>query len=346
MLLESCTEERLPWKGDIIILVSPGSIEIYLASAEAIRQVTAKREAFPKPLESYRVLDILGRNVITSEACEWKQHRKVVLKLQQEEQCTGFRRSNKIKFTIGLLWPGEKPGEKESIQDAIFSSSESSKGHSMSYETSTDTLLANLVWMILTPKWWEKHLPFQGARKAHESFINWCQYMEELFAQKIKEAQGSNHSHETTASTLHFALVELVTNPESQKLLQMEIASIFGSEATELWDYDANINALLPGMRISRGYNQIIIIDGKSETLPVGGNMPLNVVGTHKDPKYWPSQPSKVADDAHDLNDLNWEDGRSNPVQMERSKVTAPWTPRMKKSLGVLGKILQRNFPG
>jgi len=66
-------------KGDILMLVSPGGIQIYLTNAEAIhqiRQVTAKREAFRKPLESFRVLDIFGRNVITTEGGEWKQHRK------------------------------------------------------------------------------------------------------------------------------------------------------------------------------------------------------------------------------------------------------------------------------
>jgi cytochrome P450 len=48
-----------------------------VANAETIHQVTAKREAFPKPLETYRILDIFGRNVMTIERGEWKQHRKV-----------------------------------------------------------------------------------------------------------------------------------------------------------------------------------------------------------------------------------------------------------------------------
>ena len=57
----------------------------------------------------------------------------------------------------------------------------------MSFETSLDTLLSNLVWAILTPPWLMsksysiirkqelilvEHLPFEGARKAHEPFVN------------------------------------------------------------------------------------------------------------------------------------------------------------------------------
>lgn len=63
----------------------------------------------------------------------------------------------------------------------------------MSFETSLDTLLSNLVWTILTPPWLIKHLPFEGARKAHEPFVNWGQYMNELFAQKVEEAHRGYH---------------------------------------------------------------------------------------------------------------------------------------------------------
>jgi hypothetical protein len=67
------------------MLVSARGIQIYLTNAEAIRQVTAKREAFPKPLESYRVLDIFGRNVITTEGVNGSSIENVVPKLQREE---------------------------------------------------------------------------------------------------------------------------------------------------------------------------------------------------------------------------------------------------------------------
>lgn len=226
-----------------------------------------------------------------------------------------------------------------------------------------------------------EYLPFKGARKAHESFVNWGQYMNELFAQKVEEAHRGDHrdgmdimgslvrssygekkggrksssgqiekgesaspllsdsdilgnafvmivaGHETTASTIHFSVMSLATNPGAQILLQKEIESIFGDQPPETWDYDAKINSLLGGMvgavlneqlrimppvvaipkQVSKHQDQVIIVEGKRHTLPAGAQMSLNVVGTHRNPKYWPTQPSKVTDDAHDLDDFRPE---------------------------------------
>lgn len=172
--------------GDVLLTVSPGAIHIWLANAEAIRQVTARREAFPKPLESYRILDIFGRNVITTEGGEWRQHRKISSPGFNEKnnalvfteacrqakgmlakwgKCSTVEEApvdvtrltlhiiSRVGFGVRLLWPGEKPDEKESARDAVFSSSDPPEGHTMSYETSLDTLLGSLLWVILAPKW-------------------------------------------------------------------------------------------------------------------------------------------------------------------------------------------------
>lgn len=167
-----------------------------MANAEAIRQITAKREAFPKPLEAYRVLAVYGANVIATEGREWKQHRKITSPGFNEknnalvfaEACsqaqgmlrkwtTGSEAStikevpvdvmrltlhiiSSVGFRIHLLWPGEKRGEKESARDAVFSSSNPPTGHTMSYETCLDTLLSHLVWVVLFPVWLMSELWF------------------------------------------------------------------------------------------------------------------------------------------------------------------------------------------
>jgi cytochrome P450 len=133
--------------------------------------------------------------------------------------------------------------------------------------------------------------------------------------------------HETTANTIHFAINQLSINPKSQKLLQKEVELIFGDKTPETWDYDSNINTLLGGMvgavlneqlrimppvvnipkQVSKHQDQVIVVEGKRFTLPAGAQMSLNVVGTHRNPKFWPTQPSKVTNDAHDLNDFKPE---------------------------------------
>lgn len=183
-------------KGDILLLVSPSVIQIYVANPEAIYQITAQREAFPKPLENYRILDVFGRNVITAEGGEWRLYRKISSPSFKEknnalvfsEACSQGQGMlgkwlktsgsatiedvpvdvmrltlhiiSRVGFGVRLLWSGEKPDEKESAQDAVFSSSDPSEGHSMNYEDNLDTLLSHLIWVVLTPKWLLSKLRF------------------------------------------------------------------------------------------------------------------------------------------------------------------------------------------
>ncbi len=178
-------------KGDVFLTVSPGSVLVWLANAEAIHQVTTRREAFPKPLESYGILDIFGRNVVTTEGSEWKQHRKITSPGFNEknnglvfaESCrqaqgmlrkwTGAHGSGNVTieevpkdtmrlalhiisatgFGVKLLWPGENGIENEGANETSYSSNSPPKGHSMSFEHSLEVFLDNLVWVLLTPKW-------------------------------------------------------------------------------------------------------------------------------------------------------------------------------------------------
>ncbi|KAI6710808.1 hypothetical protein JHW43_006682 [Diplocarpon mali] len=407
-------------KGEVFLQVSPGSIQIWLVNAEALHQVTSRREAFPKPLESYRVLEIFGKNIISTEGAEWKQHRKVTAPgfneknnvLVFSEACkqaqgmlrkwTGAEGSgnitlkevptdtmrltlhiiSRIGFGVSLLWPGEQPDEKESASEAIFSSNEPPEGHTMSFECALDTLLGNLIWVLMVPKWVLRRLPLSGSSKAYDSYCNWKQYMNELFVQKVEQARegqlgegldimgmlvrssygksatsskgpSSDHAeigeygkkklsdsdilgntfvmivagHETTANSIHFSLMELAINPRAQRLLQKEVQSIFGDKPPDAWDYDTNINALLGGVvgavmneqlrlmppviaipkQVTKSQDQVIVIDGKKFTLPAGARIGLNTVGVHRNPRYWPTQPSKVSSRPNDLYDFRPE---------------------------------------
>lgn len=226
-------------------------------------------------------------------------------------------------------------------------------------------------------------MPFHSAHEALESFENWGQYMNELFAQKAQDAvdgkysegmdimgtlvkssygpsslQGSTKGstsrvekdkakkvalsdseilgnafvmlvagHETTANSVHFSLVELAMAPKSQRDVQEEVQRIFSDESPETWDYDTNINALLGGIlgatlneqlrvmpsvvnipkSVGRGHDQTIFIDGKKITLPAGAHINLNTVGLHRNPRYWPTEPSNITTDQNDLNDFKPE---------------------------------------
>ncbi|KAI9649461.1 hypothetical protein NHQ30_002037 [Ciborinia camelliae] len=405
--------------GDAFLIVSPGSVLGFVANAEAIHQITSRREAFPKPLASYRILEIFGRNIITTEGIEWREHRKISSpsfteknnalvfaesSLQAQEMLRKWLGPDgkgdvtlkevptdtmritlhiisRIGFGVRLLWPGEKPKNEE--QESVYSSNEAPEGHTMSFERSLSTLLETLIWVLFLPKWLLKLMPFHSAREALESFENWGQYMNELFAQKAQDAtqgkesegmdimgslvkssygplsaQGSTKTspsrvkkgqdkkfglsdseilgnafvmivagHETTANSIHFSLIELAIRPRSQRQVQAEIQKIFGDKSPETWDYDTNINALLGGMlgatlneqlrlmppvvnipkSVGQGHDQTIVIDGKKITLPTGAHINLNTVGLHRNPRYWPTEPSKITTKNNDLDDFKPE---------------------------------------
>lgn len=153
--------------------------------------------------------------------------------------------------------------------------------------------------------------------------------------------------HETTANAIHFSMMELAMSPKSQRLVQNEVQSIFGDEPPEKWNYDSSINALLGGMVgavmneqlrlmapitalpkcVTKEQDQVLTVDGKKMTLPAGAKIFLNTVGVHRNPRYWPTQPSKLSDKADDLDDFKperWlvkvESNGENGVAAEEAK--------------------------
>ncbi|TVY54500.1 Cytochrome P450 4B1 [Lachnellula cervina] len=392
-------------KGDLFLTVSPGTIQAWVTNAEAIHQITARREAFPKHIEKYKVLDIFGRNILSTEGNEWKQHRKItspgfneknngLIFAETARQTQGMLRKwmgadgtgnttlkevptdterltlhiiSDVGFGVRLLWPGEEPTEKDK---GIYSGDVLPKGHSMGFEKAMSTLLQRITWILIVPDWLLKRIPMHSAREAYESFINWRQYMHELFDQKVKETQEGLKTegmdilgslvksaygdssrakgerpvlsdsdilgnafvmivagHETTANNIHFSLMELAMSPKSQRMVQKEVHTIFGEEPPEKWDYDSSINSLLGSIIgavmneqlrlmapitalpkcVLKEQDQMLIVDGKKITLPAGTLIHLNIVGVQRNPRYWPTQPSKISDRADDLNDFKPE---------------------------------------
>lgn len=71
--------KRAPFEGlgDLFLMVSPGQTMVEVGDADVAFEVTQRRNDFPKPLHQYKILDIYGRNVVTTEGAEWRMHRKI-----------------------------------------------------------------------------------------------------------------------------------------------------------------------------------------------------------------------------------------------------------------------------
>ncbi|GAB1315066.1 Cytochrome P450 monooxygenase [Madurella fahalii] len=117
--------------------------------------------------------------------------------------------------------------------------------------------------------------------------------------------------HETTANTLHFALVELANNPATQRRLQKDIDALFGTTDPAEWDYEKYVNPMMAShigacvyetLRmmppvtgipkvVSHDADQTITIDGRTHVLHAGLSCSLLAVCAQRNPRWWPGPP-------------------------------------------------------
>lgn len=66
--------ERL---GDSFVVASPGGVVLFTQDPAAIHEIAVRREHFPKATMFYEVLELFGRNLLSTEGALWRLHRKV-----------------------------------------------------------------------------------------------------------------------------------------------------------------------------------------------------------------------------------------------------------------------------
>lgn len=103
---------------DVFLVASPYCINAFVADAEAVTQITTRRNDFPKPLEIYGALNIYGKNLVSTEGAEWRMHRKLVAPSFGEK-------NNELVFTESLhhaqslmgLWAGSDGRGNQTVAD-------------------------------------------------------------------------------------------------------------------------------------------------------------------------------------------------------------------------------------
>jgi len=177
--------------GETFLVVSPFEIVIVTDSAEAIRQVTQRREQFPKMIETYAILRQFGDNVLTTEGVMWRVHRKVTSASfnernaalvfaesirQTESLCDMWLgpdgKGNKtidtidhdtmrlalniigyVGFGLRLLWPGQSLPATADPKLKKYSSLEAPEGYTMSFTDAVAVMLDKILLLLLVPAW-------------------------------------------------------------------------------------------------------------------------------------------------------------------------------------------------
>jgi cytochrome P450 len=122
--------------------------------------------------------------------------------------------------------------------------------------------------------------------------------------------------HETTANTLHFSLLYLAMNWESQKRLQEDVERVTQGRPMKEWTYEEHFPKLFGGMAAAvmnetlrllqpivnipkstaPGRPQQLTLDGEQYTIPGGTHIFLSCA-IHRNPRYWPAPPNASTGD-------------------------------------------------
>ncbi|KAF4455664.1 cytochrome P450 [Fusarium austroafricanum] len=197
-----------------------------VCNAEAIRQITTRREHFPKCVETYEILRQFGDNVLAAEGITWRIHRKATsASFNEKNAALVFKESiqqarglvkmwmgpdgedsgtisaldhdtmrltlniiSYVGFGLNLLWPGESLPSKVDKKTAKYGSLHPTAGHKMSFVTTIATFLEHILMLLLLPRWLLRYMPFKTTQLAIESFEEFGKYMQELMDEKIEEA--------------------------------------------------------------------------------------------------------------------------------------------------------------
>ena len=199
--------------------MAPAANTIYVADAEAVAQITTRRNDFPKPTWNYGFVDIYGKNVVSTEGAVWRHHRKITSPPfteknnrlvwleslhQAQSMLTGWvgkesRPTGPLKdiaaqsmrlslhvisragFGVRLLWPHEEA--KQQLPP----------GHTWTYKDALSTLLDNVLILMLTPRFIVKYSPLQMHKTAYQALTEWTKYMHEIYDEKCAEvAKGDS----------------------------------------------------------------------------------------------------------------------------------------------------------
>ena len=155
-----------------------------------IRQITARREHFPKDVESYAVLTQFGDNVLASEGATWKLHRGVTSAAFGERNAAlVFRVAGEqtqglvdkwmadqgqggpvgtldgdtmklalniigyVGFGLRMLWPGQRLPKGADPRLYKYTALEPPEGHTMSFIDAVAGMLEGLVLLLVLPRW-------------------------------------------------------------------------------------------------------------------------------------------------------------------------------------------------
>jgi cytochrome P450 len=162
-------------------------------NAEAIMQMTTRRNDFQKPIEIYGIVDIYGKSVLSEEGAEWKRHRRIVapafseksnalvwkeslsqavsmmkfwsklegnepanIKVQDTARETAMMALHVISgagFGVKQIWEGESEDLLGTKVVPGFNTAKLNGNHKLEFKDAINTLAHGMIWVAIFPIW-------------------------------------------------------------------------------------------------------------------------------------------------------------------------------------------------
>ncbi|EFX01173.1 cytochrome p450 monooxygenase [Grosmannia clavigera kw1407] len=215
--------ERL---GDSFVVASPGGIVLFTQDPGAIHEIATRREHFPKATKFYQVLELFGRNLLSTEGAVWRLHRKVtstsfnernaaytfgeavhqtqsllakwgsedgtIMTIEGDTMKLALHIIGYVGFGLRFVWPGERLPAEADLRLNKYGSLEPPAGHSMTFAVSVERVLHRIILLLMLPGWLLRALPFLATHEAYEAGDNYRRYMREFLTEKAAAVRAGD----------------------------------------------------------------------------------------------------------------------------------------------------------
>ncbi|KAH7101972.1 614/534 cytochrome P450 [Auriculariales sp. MPI-PUGE-AT-0066] len=289
-------------------------------------EVFRSRATFIKPVEMYKLLNLVGVHIVSAEGADYRRHR-------MPAQGSFTERSNRLVWDTSIdlarrllksfVWAGKDVVEIDEAVDitlpyalkvinvAVFGRPDSdntahkiSAGSIMPFEEAADMAMANLVTLVIIPEW------IRSVRAADSETNPELRLTDmELVADVMAFLIGG---HESTAHTIAIALGLLALHPEEQEMVYEELRTYSEPEnhpVTREFDRYEDLNKLRRTLAVLhetlRLYPPVAHISKESTIdtnlplafpapngmtsvpVPKGTIVTAHIIGLHYNPRWW-----------------------------------------------------------
>lgn len=208
-----------------------------VADAEATQEILGNRVRFPKPTEVYFILELYGRNVVTTEGDIWRSHRRIAApSFSDSNNRLVCQETGVVVSSLFEQWKDKEKIHYDNVNDLTMSltlmvicsagfgvhvpweDEAAPSGHRLTFKSAVRGVSDGLMLKIGVP---DKIMPwFKRTAHIQEAFEELHQYMKEM----VKERSKSYRDY----SDLFSNLIEANEAEEGQKLTNEElIGNIF-----------------------------------------------------------------------------------------------------------------------